>query len=144
MIWVVLYKIFIRFIVFLALTRSLDEHHYIIPSYDCSISNWFVFHPSDHTEFFWIQSSYRSSHVFNSTSSDILQYLNIPISTFSARQSAATTAKWSAPLTTSRTHDSISASGGYSSSSRFFWMTSSTFQLTLGTSIAVPYHYYRV
>ena len=90
MIWVVLYKIFIRFIVFLALTRSLDEHHYIIPSYDCSISNWFVFHPSDHTEFFWIQSSYRSSHVFNSTSSDILQYLNIPLSTFSARQSAAT------------------------------------------------------
>ena len=63
--------------------------------------------------------------------------LNIPLSTFLTGQSAATTAEWRAPLTKCRPHDPISASGGYSFSSRFFWMTSSTFQLTLGPSIAV-------
>ena len=63
--------------------------------------------------------------------------LNIPHSTFSTGQSATTLAEWSASLTTGRPHDLISASGGYSCSSRFFWMTSSNFQLTLGPSITV-------
>ena len=51
--------------------------------------------------------------------------------TFSGYNPVTDPRMWSAPLTTCRPHDPISASGEYLSSSRFFWMTSSTFQLTL-------------